>query len=88
MPIFFVKKMEEAFALQKLLSFFQQKKSSVFGYKVVKHLTFTLSFCDFIQVYVFTTIHHLKYLLTLRTKIGLDTIMTNRFLFCFFPAQS
>ena len=31
--------MWEAFALQKLLSFLQQKNISVFGYKVVKHLT-------------------------------------------------
>ena len=31
--------MWEAFAVQKLLSFFQQKSISVFGYKVVKHLT-------------------------------------------------
>ena len=40
MPIFFVEKMCEAFALQKLLSFFQKKKNfSVFDYEVVKHLT-------------------------------------------------
>ena len=38
MPISFVKKMLEAFAV-KLFSFFHQKKFSVFGYKVVKHLT-------------------------------------------------
>ena len=38
MPIFFVEKMWEAFAVQKLLSFFRQK-ISVFGYKVVKDLT-------------------------------------------------
>ena len=38
MPIFFVEKIQEAFALQKLLSFFSTKNSSVFGYKVVKHL--------------------------------------------------
>ena len=31
--------MWEAFAVQKFLSFFQQKNISVFGYKVVKHLT-------------------------------------------------
>ena len=33
------KKMREAFAVQQLLSFFQQKIISVFGYKVLKHLT-------------------------------------------------
>ena len=38
-PIFFVEKMCEAFALQKLLSFFQQKNFSAFGYKIIKHLT-------------------------------------------------
>ena len=31
--------MWEAFEVQKLLSFFQQKKISVFGNKVLKHLT-------------------------------------------------
>ena len=31
--------MWEAFAVQKLLSFFQQKNFSVFGYNVAKHLT-------------------------------------------------
>ena len=31
--VFFVEKMCEAFALQKLLSFFQQKNFSVFGIK-------------------------------------------------------
>ena len=36
---FFVEKMWEAFAMQKLLSFFSTKNFSVFGYKVVKHLT-------------------------------------------------
>ena len=39
MPIFFVEKLREAFALQKLLSFFSTKNFSVFGYKVVKHVT-------------------------------------------------
>ena len=39
MPIYFVEKMCEAFAVQKLLSFFSTKNFSVFGYKVVKHLT-------------------------------------------------
>ena len=42
MPIFFdeknVKSFCIAFALQKLLSFLQLKKISVYGYKVVKHL--------------------------------------------------
>ena len=51
MPIFFVEKMQEAFAVQKLLSFFQQKIStakashiystkniSVVGFNVIKHL--------------------------------------------------
>ena len=46
MPIFFVEKMRETFALQKLLSFFElksfshflNKNISVFGCKVVKHL--------------------------------------------------
>ena len=42
MPIFFVEKMREAFAVQKLLSFFLTKNISVFGYKVVKHLTVDL----------------------------------------------
>ena len=39
MPIFFVEKMWKAFAVQKLFSSLQQKNFSVFGYKVVKHLT-------------------------------------------------
>ena len=39
MPIFFVEKLCEAFAVQKLLAFFQQKNIDVFGYKVVKQLT-------------------------------------------------
>ena len=39
MPIFYVEKMKEAFAVQKLLSFFQQKNLSVFGNKVTKHFT-------------------------------------------------
>ena len=39
MPVFFVEKIWEAFALlQKLFKFFQQK-ISIFGYKVAKHLT-------------------------------------------------
>ena len=43
MPIFFVEKMQEAFAVQKLLStakaslIFSTKNISVLGYKVVKH---------------------------------------------------
>ena len=36
---FLLKKMWAAFAMQKLLTFFQTKNISVFGYKVVKHLT-------------------------------------------------
>ena len=36
--IFFVEKLCEAFAMQKLLSFYFNKKFSVFGYKVVKDL--------------------------------------------------
>ena len=39
MPIFFDEKMWEAFAVQKLVSFFQQENISVFGNKVLKHLT-------------------------------------------------
>ena len=44
MPICFVEKMLEAFAVQKLLTAkasltFSTKILSVFGYKVVKHLT-------------------------------------------------
>ena len=39
MPISFVEKIWEAFAVQKLLSFFQQKISVYFGYIDLKHLT-------------------------------------------------
>ena len=39
MSIFFVEKMREVFAVQKLLSFFSTKNISVFAYKVIKHLT-------------------------------------------------
>ena len=38
MPLFFAEKMWEAFAVQKLLSFFSTKNISVFAYEVVKHL--------------------------------------------------
>ena len=38
MPIFFVEK-NMSFCSAKLLSFFPTKNFSVFGYKVVKHLT-------------------------------------------------
>ena len=40
---FLSKKMWKAFAVQKLLLFFQQKHILVFGNKVVKHLTSSLS---------------------------------------------
>ena len=36
---FLLKKCEKLLHLQKLLLFFQQKNISVFGYKVIKHLT-------------------------------------------------
>ena len=39
MPIFFVEKMWEAFAVQKPFLIFSTKNISVFGNKVVKHLT-------------------------------------------------
>ena len=40
MLIFFVEKIWEAFAMQKLLSFLQQKLyDSAFGYKILNHLT-------------------------------------------------
>ena len=38
MPVFFVEKMWEAFALKSFSDFFN-KNMGVFGYKVVKHLT-------------------------------------------------
>ena len=36
---FLLQKCEKLFAVQKLLSFFSTKNISVFGYKVIKHLT-------------------------------------------------
>ena len=49
MPILFAENMRAAFAVQKLLLFFQQKIS--FGYKVMKYLT-SWPLNDFVKVVI------------------------------------